>query len=383
MKKLILHIGQSKTGTTALQSMLSRNRSVLKEHRVLYPDNFLKGMALNTLNQNAFANSVNGYDLYKHLSADQHWKQFLDQFESGDYNCMLLSGESFYAGRPYPWETDTYYSDYRRNLLKLKSYIDQGNWDVEIIAYLRSQNEWLESAIPHIIRYQGTLKKQPYESDSQLVDVLTPIIDYNRIIGLWEEIISPHRIQLIEYDRNTFPKKNIVLNFLEHIDIHDERLEKINTADNPHDSWSRNFIEIKKQLNLTPKSKMKEEAIIDIINSLNKKTGNREKYTLNAEIHARVSEHFKSGNTKISKKYNDNVPIFSKKRLDKITAKSYIEFSTDELSKTMDIYNEYRTSFTGRRIFIRSCIKRILRKKTPFIHSLCTKCIKKLRERKS
>lgn len=378
--KLILHIGQSKTGTTALQSMLSRNRDILKEHRILYPDNFLKGMALNTLNQNAFANSINGYDLYEHLSADQHWDQFIDQFQSGDYDCMLLSGESFYAGRPYPWETERYYDDYRNKLLKLKSYIDQNDWEVEVIAYLRSQNEWLESAIPHIIRYQGTLKKQAYESDPQLVDVLAPIIDYKQIIDLWDEIISPQKIQLCEYDRNTFPENNIILDFLEHIDLRDKRLEKTNASDNPHDSWSRNFIEIKKQLNLTPKSRMKEEAIIDIINSLNNKCGNKEKYTLNAKLHAEISNHFKTGNSELSTKYNDNYPIFSQERLDKIKAKRYTEFATDELSKTMNIYNEYRTSLMGRRIFIRSCIKRILRKKAPFIYSLCTKCVKKLRE---
>jgi hypothetical protein len=381
--KLILHIGQSKTGTTALQSMLSRNRNVLKEHRVLYPDNFLKGMALNTLNQNAFANSINGYDLYEHLSADQHWDQFLDQFQSGNYDCMLLSGESFYAGRPYPWETDNYYDDYRNKLIKLKSYIDRDNWEVEIIAYLRSQNEWLESAIPHIIRYQGTLKEQVYKNDPQLVDILAPIIDYERIIGLWDKIISPQKIHLPEYDRSAFTENNIALDFLEHIDLQDKRLEKTNTADNPHDSWSRSFIEIKKELNLTQKSRMKEEAIIDIINSLNKQNKNQEKYALSTELHAEILEHFKAGNANISKKYNGNTPIFSKARLDKVRVKEYREFTADEHSQTMAFYNKYRKSPTGWRLFIRSCIKRILRKKTPFIYHLCTKCVKTLKERKT
>jgi hypothetical protein len=381
--KLILHIGQSKTGTTALQSMLSRNRSILKEHRVLYPDNFLKGMALDILNHNAFANSINGYDLYEHLNADQYWSQFSDQLRSGDYDCILLSGESFYGGRPYPWETNTYYDDYKNKILKLKSFIDRDNWDVEIIAYLRSQNEWLESSIPHIIRYAGTLKTKIYENDAQLADALAPFIDYNHVIGLWDEILSPQKIQLIEYDRNNFPQNNIALDFLNNIGIDDQRLQKTSAADNPHDSWSRNFIELKKQLNLTPKSKMREEAIIDTINSLNKKALNQNKYVLNTDLHNKILKRYQSGNAALSKKYNRNNPIFSEDRLNRITTQKHTPPSNKELLETMEIYSRYRKSFTGRRIFIRSCIKRILRKKIPFIYSLCTKCTKKIREYKS
>ena len=40
IEKLILHIGQSKTGTSSLQALLSEERETLWDNGVLYPDVF-------------------------------------------------------------------------------------------------------------------------------------------------------------------------------------------------------------------------------------------------------------------------------------------------------------------------------------------------------
>ncbi|MCH8942156.1 MAG: hypothetical protein IIA48_06935 [Bacteroidetes bacterium] len=52
MAKFILHIGQSKTGTTAIQSFLSENRKILHNKGILYPDILKKWVSLDLLNHN-------------------------------------------------------------------------------------------------------------------------------------------------------------------------------------------------------------------------------------------------------------------------------------------------------------------------------------------
>ena len=237
---IILHIGQSKTGTTALQSMLSRNRDVLAEHKILYPDMMLKGAPLRMLNHNPFANALGGYDFYPRLTAEEYWQQFTDQYKAGDYKTMLLSGESFLGGRPYMWELsdpEDYFKVYRHKLSALKTLL--GGAQVTVLAYLRPQNQWLESAIPHIIRYEWTMGRKIYESDRQIMETLLPVMDYNRVIDLWEKIIIPISIKLKEYNRQKFPQQNVVLDFLEQIGLSDARLTESDPSDNVHDSWSR------------------------------------------------------------------------------------------------------------------------------------------------
>ena len=100
--KLILHIGQSKTGTTALQSFLLSNKNRLAQEGILYPDYYLTGMPLNTLNHNSFAEELSGLTRHPCLTFEEYCKQFTQEMKSTGCETMILSAESFF-GAPQIW----------------------------------------------------------------------------------------------------------------------------------------------------------------------------------------------------------------------------------------------------------------------------------------
>ncbi|MGH1398028.1 MAG: hypothetical protein ACRBCT_02330 [Alphaproteobacteria bacterium] len=80
-KKLILHIGQSKTGTTSLQYFLHANKEKLSEMGILYPDVYRANKPVGKYEHNSFADSLSGLILYPNLSADEYCEQFHTQME--------------------------------------------------------------------------------------------------------------------------------------------------------------------------------------------------------------------------------------------------------------------------------------------------------------
>jgi len=103
--RVILHIGQSKTVTTALQSFLASNRASLVTAGILYPDVYRSGIPLNVLDHNSFAEALCGFRRFPALSAEEYFSQFLKQAKDKKCDTLLLSGESF-RGAPQIWPSE-------------------------------------------------------------------------------------------------------------------------------------------------------------------------------------------------------------------------------------------------------------------------------------
>lgn len=179
MTRFIIHIGQSKTGTTSLQSFLSENRKNLVKQGICYPDVRRGGMALHLLNHNSLADSLTGNGRYPGLSAEEYFEQFFHQAEQAGCDTILLSGESFFGGAPQPWDVpvgESFHSIYANKLKLLKSLL-RGR-ECKVIAYLRRQDAWLESIISHVIRFEGVHSHAIYQSDEQMAETLSDRMDY-------------------------------------------------------------------------------------------------------------------------------------------------------------------------------------------------------------
>ena len=97
----ILHIGFSKTGTTAIQSFLSDNRKQLAKKGILYPDFRYKGFMTGFLNHNLLVNNIVGKTGWFRLSPQRCLAQITShQKKNPSIDTVLLSGESF-AGMPH------------------------------------------------------------------------------------------------------------------------------------------------------------------------------------------------------------------------------------------------------------------------------------------
>jgi len=130
MRKLYLHIGTEKTGTTSIQQFLTKNySSLLSKHNILYPDHpvlfdknahfpmagaFLNPLYCDFVEQN---NISNPNDISKTL---------LEEYDKYNPNLMVLSAEHFSSRF---METDV------SNLSKILS-----SFHVKIIVYVRRQD---------------------------------------------------------------------------------------------------------------------------------------------------------------------------------------------------------------------------------------------------
>ena len=74
--QILLHIGQSKTGTSAIQAYLSLNRKELARNGILYPSVKIWGMPVDLGNHNPLADALVAVFRYPFLTAEQYFDQF-------------------------------------------------------------------------------------------------------------------------------------------------------------------------------------------------------------------------------------------------------------------------------------------------------------------
>ncbi|HSF64195.1 MAG TPA: hypothetical protein VLA78_07395, partial [Paracoccaceae bacterium] len=133
MTKLILHIGQPKTGTSALQSVLSANRAQLLSVGVLYPTQarprspkhalagpYLMGRASYSVQRRTGKKGA----ALDALSTD-YWTALRAEIRSTPHETLILSSECFF-NRPMHSQPG------------LRERLSEVCDSVEVVAYLRS-----------------------------------------------------------------------------------------------------------------------------------------------------------------------------------------------------------------------------------------------------
>src|SRR4051812_46679753 len=116
--RLIIHGGIHRTGTTTLQRFLAGNRDTLLKQGILYP---FEAVSHQRLAWDVFAGRKTGEDVLSQL-------QSAAAEMSTSPAVILLSGEDFCIHKDLGW------------LGPLRA-----NFEVEVVFYLRQQDDWLMS----------------------------------------------------------------------------------------------------------------------------------------------------------------------------------------------------------------------------------------------
>lgn len=304
VKRCILHIGQSKTGTSAIQSYLDLNKERLKRQGILYPGVKFHGVALNLFNHNSVADSLAGLKRYPEMETEEYFRQFSRQLKNEDCQTMIISGEHFFGGEPRVWNVtskEAYLLAYMKKLHVLQSFLQE--YELTIIIYLRSQAEWLASAISQVIRYEGLIGKKIYQNDRHFFELMKPVLDYDNLIEQWLDILKPKKFICIPYEKDELHGNNSVSDFLFRLGINDEELIGKAVKFNEHESLSREYIELKKTLNKEACSKTEEWVRIYCLNKAYNKSNTGKKYKLSTELYRQIQEYYSSMNVRITEKY--------------------------------------------------------------------------------
>ena len=202
MPRLLLHIGHPKTGTTALQSVLSANaETLLNEASVLYPTQtepkeYKHSYAIPWLfqadNESIRRRSRLSGDQLKEMSR-RYWHSLTTELQQTKHNTSILSAEGFWSiARRASSEQKAFVRD------KLYEIADE----VSVIAYLKSPASYFLSKINQKLRNfrAVTLPRSNYLSGA---------------IKDWESFRFNHYSWRI-FDRSSLTNKDIIDDFCAH-----------------------------------------------------------------------------------------------------------------------------------------------------------------------
>ncbi|MEG3766281.1 hypothetical protein [Alteromonas sp. 14N.309.X.WAT.G.H12] len=218
MKKLIIHVGPPKSGTSAIQKWLSENRDLLVQQGFFYPKHNVDDNGVSS--GNVFEVFEEQKDKSLTISTRKVDALF-DVFRQSGCHTLLLSSEFFF-----------------RQINVLSDAFPQAVF----LAYLRFPLDVIESSYNQGIKRHGETRALglPAKPRSYQLETLE-----KNVSSLGEE-----RFILLPYHRECFVKQNLVCDFLHNIgiDLTPQLLARINN-DFVNTSYTLESLEFKRWLN--------------------------------------------------------------------------------------------------------------------------------------
>jgi len=195
-KKLFLHIGCGKTGSSALQLWLNQNSQLLHKNGYYYP-------IFNIKIEDAYQiTSGNGTHLVNALK-NHSVKEFLSDIVNPKENKIVFSSEAFQRLN----ETE---------IKELKNSAEEIGFDIEIIAYVRNLYEMAYSSYMQLVKRHGYS-----ESLDFYLSRINSFQQFN-VVDLWSSIFE--QITVLHYDTE---KENLDLSFLKVIDFSEDQIPRM------------------------------------------------------------------------------------------------------------------------------------------------------------
>ena len=281
-KKLYLHIGLHKTGTTSIQLFMHKNATQIHDdYGVCYlpiPSDDIVPYQHRFLNKLMISNE----------------EEFINQFEKSLNNAdtILISSECFLEK-----------SEYAEQLAKLKHLFDE----THIIIYLRRQDEWIESLYKQVIMYNH---KIGFTIDEWLDKILFDgYLYYNanflETLNRWSLIFGKENITLRSFDKEKLHDGNIVSDFCQVLSIPSQHFNNNQIHANAGIKnreivemyrLTNKIITLEQQKELATKLICDERESISILSPMQKKS---------------IIKHYSTINETISIEYNAYKPLFS------------------------------------------------------------------------
>jgi hypothetical protein len=285
MKKIIIHVGSHKTGSTAIQTFLSKNRKELRKKGVVYPENACPEIAKFGHHMIPWAFVTNEQFLPSLYGEKCLIQDKATLFEKVKSECktdetMILSSEEF--------STLT-----KEEVCSLKEWLSDFN--VEIILYLRRQDKYLESAYKTSV-LSGSINKNIKEfCKNQRLN-----LNYLELIETWEDVFE--NVTIRSYDNSTI-SDDIVGDFLGLINL--SEIHEKNQKELANPSLNAEVIEVIRALRL----RKEPESNIEVIknNAILLSLGNKTSTFLTTDLYNSIKDAYSSSNEIIHKKYNCNL----------------------------------------------------------------------------
>lgn len=231
MKKIYIHVGAGKTGTSALQEFFLINRNLFNEKGVWVP-------TIGSVESNRFIahHGLAGGRDSAPIDPTPLWEKV--KKESEDKSSILVSSELFHSRLRGQWGKDL--------LLWIKSLFY--GWRVVCIYYIRRQDQWNESAYEQWVK-SGTLR------DGSTVEEFSLSFTGNQVDEIYNisEVFGKENVIVRPYQRKQLVNESIFSDFLSHIGVAEEGFSY--PRKNPNPRLSIDALEFKRISNSVLKTK--------------------------------------------------------------------------------------------------------------------------------
>lgn len=278
-KKLFIHIGAHKTGTTAIQKFLSMNRELLKEQGCLYPGSADSHYRLTR-------------ELRDHTSGDpdSEAREVADELKQNyhKYHTFILSSEGFWEIVP------------KRKIEEVRDYIQNTglNFDIRILFFYRDQDSWLESA------YQQQVKQVNIRSVKTFREFINRktffvTIDYFNLLTNWSDVFGPDSIVAMNY--KDFKENNDLFDeFCDLVGLENRQGMKKPPLSSSNVGLRPESIEFLRYLNLLSINNKDFVKTVDLLSEIEERPIGRY-YFLNHEDQNFIRGYFEKSNTSLAK----------------------------------------------------------------------------------
>lgn len=304
-KKLFIHIGRVKTGTTSIQQFLSGSAGALRENGFKYANT---GFHHKTLTHHPLAWSIVKYlhdsglggRYWNHTSRyakpeksdEAYWEQLRQEILQGDLQNHIISSEEFSVHGDPP------------TVSRIKALIG-GDIKVIVICFLRSQDRYLESV------YNQAVKGEENRTARKFADYIQGMIerkeaDFNEAIDPWATEFGKENLRIIDFDCAR-KRGSIIDAFLDVIGWEGAR-ENLEFGIYANRSLSRNQIRFLRILNKYKKTIDKEIfcRIVGCFSRINRYFDVDTRFLTDAERED-IKRIFRSSNEWFMKKYKDQM----------------------------------------------------------------------------
>lgn len=199
MKKLFLHIGFNKTGSTSLQRDLAHNAAVLAEQGILYPCD-PQAPFMQRWQHAPLAAAVPGRQLHwllprKRDTLDQAYAALRDRIAQSTCDTLILSSEGFgetaMGQRKIRWLKDQF-----------------PGLDITVVAYVRRQDSYFLSTYQEGIKAGRT---QPFAFGDYLE---AKDLYFGRRLASWRTVFGAERVVVRPFAPTLWPEGELFFDFL-------------------------------------------------------------------------------------------------------------------------------------------------------------------------
>lgn len=278
MKDLVFHFGIHRTGTTTLQSVLKKNKGILRSHGIIYPSLF-------NLPDHV---KIPWWIKNSKIELEDVLSSIKNQDE-GFVETIVVSAEDFC-------------------MLNDFSFLDffSKNYNVKVVMYIKEQSSWLESWYNQHIKWPWNKKYSSCSSDAFLENVDEfHWIDYHSTISRISSVIGKENLRVKRVSSEEV--QDTTRDFIESLGISIERLHPYRHI---NESLSAGALEVARRLDLFDVPDASRNKLIRTIKSLDIDGDDGSKVVFSDKERLEIFNKFKESNQSLSDDFFDGKALF-------------------------------------------------------------------------